>query len=361
MGLFEEVYQKYKNHEINIIEYFSRLQANREENVDDYAVYINKIAQENIFIDSFESILGDTSKKCIWICAFYALCIRYRRDKDFTKFKNLLDKYKVQFKSDNIYMMQRIVYTKSVKSSTTDIILALNLWKNIRDNYKKAPAYIQAYADLVATAFEDGVITKDKTEFSNLLKDIISQLEESLVEREHPKIYATLGRLYAFTNEYDKAISSINKAIDIEDSTLRDYSIRIGDYQSIIAKINIKKYYDHEMEKLLELKNEVQMIKSEVEKSKIENISFLGFFTALLSLIIGSIQIAQNTTAQQIIVIILVLCSGLVNVFGAFNLMLFSDKKRIFISLIMILIGMLGVYFSITHVPALFSIEVKLW
>ncbi|MCK9472016.1 MAG: hypothetical protein M0Q88_09735 [Bacilli bacterium] len=350
--ILEDLYNKFNNKKINLIDYLIKLHEIGKENLDLTVKYVTKLALMGIgFIEGIINIIDNNENPYqARFEAFYILCVYYRRLKEITKFSLLLDKYQDEFRNEDLYKMQKAVYLKTKNGCHDDLLHALSIWSTLENVYTKSPAFIQAFADTVALAFENDVLTVEKEDNRLLLDKAIKQIKEALWIREYSKYYATLGRLLAIQGEYEKTIEYINLAIDKEDSSNSDYAIRIGDYQNLLTSINIKRILK-ETKNLNTLRSDLEKIKNETEKAKFENLSFLGFFTALLSLIIGSIQLAQNAEFADIIRSILVLSGGLILALGAFNMILLKSKQQIIISIILFGIGLFIIILALTVVP----------
>lgn len=258
------------------------------EAVNDTAVESVLALADKDLVDDLTNILNDNHlSKGIRVIAFYTLCTRYRRMKEFTKFNNLLsDNYRI-FKDEEIYKIQKAYFLITYSNNKSQLLEAFNSWEYIDENYKRMPAFIQIYTDTVALCFENNLFDITKQKDHEILLNAINLINIAIKNRDYAKFYATLGRLQNCNREYEKAIVNIYKAIDKETPERSDYAIRISEYQLIITKIEISNYAENKLQELQTYKEEIKEIKDEFAKSKYDNLSFLGFFSAVISLIIG--------------------------------------------------------------------------
>lgn len=332
------------------------------EAVDDSAVKsVLALADVNL-IDKLTQILTcNEEDHGVRVIAFYILCTRYRRMKEFTKFSNLLNEYDNIFKNEEIYKIQKAYFYITYFCDKNQLMKAFNSWEYIDENYKKMPAFIQIYVDTVALCFENNLFDIKKQKDQEILVSAIELINIAIKNRDYAKFYATLGRLQNCNEEYDKAIMNINIAIDKEDVNRSDYAIRINEYELTIAKIKISNYTDNKLKELdkykAELdkyKEELSEMKDEVAKSKYDNLSFLGFFSAVISMIIGTIQTTSSTVLVEKYQVLIALAGTIIIAFGSLNLIMLKKdnlKYSVLTTLLMFVLGMSIIAVSIGIIP----------
>ena len=161
------------------------------------------------------------------------------------------------------------------------------------------------------------------------------------LEPDYAKFYATRAKIQCLRGFYDSAEKDVTMAIDKEDISANDYSIRVSDYLAIKMSINLNKAVEGV---LVDTKKEIQNIYDDVKKS---NLEILSFFVAVISFVIGSITLAKGVKTTEAIQLILVLASSLLIVVSGFTLLFDSRnkfKRFFFSSIIGILIFVLAVY-----------------
>lgn len=335
-----EMETKWRAEEEQIYSYLDAIYNFIGEENDDFVNYVTGIATvldtDTPLIRVLES--DDYSGGARFI-AFYALCIKYRRYKNYTKFKDIIERFYNLFKNEPIYWVQRAVYKKTFETDPEELNEALKLWNNIDERVKNMPAFVQAYADTVVLCFENKVLNIDYSKDEEILLETIESIEKAINKRIYPKFYSTLGRLLAIKGDYNLAIKKVKVAIDKEDSTCKDYSLRINEYELIIAQINIKKSYDQEINKLQQYAKDIQDLKSEIDKSKYDSLSFLGFFTALISFTMGTYQLIGDLDFVERVQLVLILCGAIILAFSGLRIILKTQRAGFIDLIFMILLG----------------------
>lgn len=233
------------------------------------------------------------------------------------------------------------------------------------------PAFIQIYTDTIALCAENNVkITNSKEEMDMLLRDAAAKLKIAIEIRDYPKFWATLGRIEGCLQMYSKAVASMNEAITKENSARQDYAIRISEYQLTIMKIdnakqNIRMHemldamntnmltVDAQMKEIDVQKKKIEELKEEISKLKYDNLTFLGFFSSIIALIIGSINtMLSQTGINEKYQLLIAITGALILSFGSLNLIIGGAiyKKN---ALIMFGIGFFLIVFSMVAVPFL--------
>ncbi len=172
--------------------------------------------------------------------AYYAVYTFYRRYSSHHIIDTLINDYSKQFEGfrfNNIALSQYYRFRFEDESNDSeDLSKAIKYAKlgveTISDNY----GVLLTYAELVAIALENGLMSRKKE-----LKYAVLCMEKAMqIKSDYPKAYAILGRLTAFAENTNKALLQIKKAIDLEDTQIKDAFLRINQYQSYITDIKIR-------------------------------------------------------------------------------------------------------------------------
>lgn len=292
MDKVNELIESYKTKHITLEECLSCYTDDTTYEFDILLTRLIDAVEEREFLEMLNNEDMDDS---IRYAALYALCIRYRRYKEFTLYYDILTNWRNEFSYKKSFLVLEAIFYKS-RNNKEDILIAFELWKSCQVDIENNPAMIQAYADTVAIAFENGHLDINTDENQKILTRSVYLIRRAIELKQYPKYYATLGKLLALKGDYDEAEKNVKIAMDKESSNGKDYAIRISDYQSVLAKISINRYSSNQMDKMLQISGDMEKIKSEIETSKFDSITFLGFFSAILSLIIGSVQIVSSQT-----------------------------------------------------------------
>ena len=269
----------------------------------------------------------------------YALLVNYtRRMKEDKKQKDLLDLYtSCNFKEPHVFynhlrLLRQLgqVYNQSPSERMEMLKLAETNKRELWDN-EGAP---HAFAEAVALVFElDDVADTPRfaDQRSEWLENALSAVDKVINEKpEYAKYYCTRARIYSLLGKYADALKDIDKAIDKEDISRKDYAIRIGNYESRGQQIRgkmeqtgaRKNFEDH-------MATETQKYQDELvareKETATKNMEFLGLFSGIVSFTIGSLTISGAIADQSIAAaagLIVVLMGALIAAFAGFGIIL---------------------------------------
>lgn len=271
--------------------------------------------------------------------ALYALLVNYtRRMKDDKTQKKLLDQYtSYKFQEHHVFYnhlrllrLLGMVYNQSPSERMEMLELAKINKRDLTENVGAA----HAFAEAVALVYElDDVADTPRfaDQRSEWLENAMSAVEEALVEKpDYAKYYCTRGRLRSLLGNYADALKDIDKAIDEEDTSRKDYAIRIGNYESRGQQIHgkmeqtgVQRHFEDYMA------SETQRYQNELvareKETATKNMEFLGLFSGIVSFTIGSLTISGAIADQSIAAaagLIVVLMGALIAAFAGFGIIL---------------------------------------
>lgn len=278
--------------------------------------------------------------------AFYGLVVYFRRYKIFSELEKIVGTYGNHFDSKPLFNVAMCTIYRN-KGSELDLQLALEYATRALERCNNHQGILQTYADTVAYILEQGYNIS-----SEILEKAIHCVNKAIIiDANYPKYYCTIGRLLIYKNEYIQAKHYILKAIDLEDSTQTDYAIRIADYQNYlqrcytnesIYKINIS--VENALNKITETKSSVE---EQIEKEKITYLQFLGFFTAIISFILTTIQLSINFEVIEASALIIMLLGVLIIAMTMFSILTGIKKIPSGLFFILIIMGILCLGFGI--------------
>lgn len=325
----------------------------------------------NVDIDSCLHELLDDDNDSVAFAAFCMLCEKLRRNMNHSAHKRILDEYAGRFCSHPFFNHARLLYyVDNYDYSMQDEIIELAR-KNVTDMPQNTGA-LHAFSDIVAKAFEYAWTYHCTSPQPNILDEGITAVDQAIYgDPDYAKYYCTKGRLLSFKNQYDEALSMVQKAIDFEDSEKSDYSIRISRYiyyqqqiqtraQNLLTEEHVNNYLNQKLEEYTQdiekrqgqLKSETEESAEKLRSSMIKSIEFVALFSGIVSFTIGSISIASNLAVISFAGaagLIIVLMGALLCVFSGFGVILHGFQKGtrsrnivVFISgLILSVIGLL--------------------
>jgi len=275
---------------------------------------------------------------------FFMLCTIYRKEKNYLKYEYILNEYKAKFDCYKSIKHLEVMIKLEKIDNEVKVKETLSLIEDLLNVSPENAGYLHNYSFCVANSFYESIYNKDEN--SKELEEAIEKIQKAIqLDERYAKFYATLGRLQILDGNFSKGRANINEAIKLE-SPGENYSIKIGEYQSYLAIGKIYEFMVDHNETYNKFKKEIEETKKELQKINTNNLEFLGFFTALISFTIGSINIISGQSFQEAARLILTLCGGLLIVFSGFGLLIGNSEKlksRIFIGLM----GLAVVYFSL--------------
>jgi len=271
--------------------------------------------------------------------ALYAMMVNYtRRMKADSVQKELLDLYiSCNFKEPHVFYthlrllrMLGQVYNQSPSERMEMLKLAE---VNKKDLYKNEGA-AHAFAEAVALVYElDDVADTPRfaDQRSEWLENAMSAADKVVNEKpDYAKYYCTRARIESLLGKYADALKDIDKAIDKEDISRKDYAIRIGSYESRGQQIRgkmeqtgVRKNFEDHM--AAETQRYQDELVAREKETATKNMEFLGLFSGIVSFTIGSLTISGAIAEQSIAAaagLIVVLMGALIAAFAGFGIIL---------------------------------------
>ncbi len=214
-----------------IIEFFLNLTDERER---DYELKMTKFVNQyevSVMEPLFLELLKDDSDMDISYKAFYCLNIMYRMRKDYRKLQSLMDDFSEQFKSHiTLNHLKALFLIES--DSLYDYSEILTMTYNDTIEFNNNAGFVHLFADVFATIVEGGGV-HDKDDFlGEWYQKALGAVNHAIeLDPEYAKYYCTKARILAINSEYIEAEAYVNKAISYENSSRKDYALRINQYQ----------------------------------------------------------------------------------------------------------------------------------
>ncbi len=310
-------------------EMIERLSGLPSEEARDFELRITRIANSGNRPQTkvvLEHILDGEESPHIRYAAFYSLHILLRRSKDFTLLDEFVTRWSTEFSGHPTFSHLTVMLaTERGLGRDRDEII-----NQAYENYVRFPRHagiVHMFPTVVATVCEDANETTLPALRDEWLGNAIQAVDQAIrLNGDYAKFYCTKARLLAIDGQFDESLRFIKVAIDNEDSSKNDYAIRLGDYQyyrlliqarrsqQLVAAdmeqsvTQLEKRQEEAAELVEEAMEQVKDAKSQLDGSMTKNLEFLGFFAALVSFTIGSIQVAvsfQPDSAARLIVILM--------------------------------------------------------
>ena len=309
------------------------------------------------FSDNLYLIVKSGEKIEVRFSAFYALLIIYRESQSLSKLIELVDEYGEEFVTFKLYNIVQSIYYRNkvilgnVEAGKQAIYYAEKACKEYRNN----PAVIHHYCETVAFLCEFGMNVSDK-----MLDAAIRRVNSAIqLYPNRALFYCTKGRLFALQGRFLDAETNILKAIDFERVNNSDGIMNVGKYNYHLSSVQLRHSKAELQRQTAEIteqinseRNRIDKLISKLDDSQTRYLEYLGFFAAVISYIMISIDVVVKVDDfSKAASLILLLGGSLSMVFSGFRSILSAengDKKTgskygLIIGIILIVIGLLVV------------------
>lgn len=239
---------------------------------------------------------ANKGEKDLLFSAFFALFTLYRRKHDLSKIDNLIENYKNLFLDYPLLAHVELLAEKMslVKPRDYDSLLQKSYKLTQKEEFKNHAGILHFYSELVASYYElesmSALEFKNDIEAQENLKRAKEYMGICLTNSsKYAKFHFTDGRIKLLLGEYDEAIQSLTRAKIKENPNRSDYSLVVGGYQDYILLSKQLKT----TEKINEKNNEIE---EQMRNLNANNIKIVSMFTALITLVIGNVNVASNST-----------------------------------------------------------------
>jgi hypothetical protein len=240
------------------------------------------------------------------------------------------------------YFRSRIALANPYNSSHPNLKGILELAREATETCEDHYLIRVNYGKAVARAYEDDLsFTHDIDTLPDGQLDLINNAIEVIdgaiaIKRDYGPAHAVRARLYALRGElqddidsnFEDARDSIKTAIQLEGSMAETSAARRREYTRIQREIRLREQTATTSQKVSQAAREVddlrENLQQTVDRYRRNTLSFIGFFAALITLAVTSIQIlsGQGGTLGDKAILIIVQAGALVFAFGAFGLLL---------------------------------------
>ncbi len=238
-GFSEETH---KNREFNTL--LQELIGISDETDNDFNIKIRKFVMkydESVVENKLLPLLRSREYEEIWFAAYYAAFTFYRRLGYVYKIHSLVNEFNdrfIDYRFNNVILSQHYSALFELEGrKPADLRKAVEYARIALEKISGNSGVMQNYADLITKGFELGVI-KDKKQLEHAIDRVKGAL---LINPDYPKYHCTLGRLLSFKKQFSEAITSIQKAISLENMETKDSFIRIVEYNKYIFDIKLRR------------------------------------------------------------------------------------------------------------------------
>ena len=313
-------------------------------------------------LDEYKAILENNNNDPILrFSAFYCLFLDYRR---FEKRYDLMSLVEHYLKNELTKKKQLSYLVYIVQSQYRKIRYLVN---SDKEDYRKALEYAEKaigeynsnrtndigcfnnFADIVLDSIrEKGTI--DNLDVNTAMRHVNTAINIRENERNLPpyaNYYCSKARLFLYQKNYPEANDMINLAISYEKTDNRDSMARLSNYHNVQLEIKTKEILSELETQVINVKDEYKEIHQKMDQQQVRYIEILGFFSAIIALIIGAISISLSTKDfRAASASIMILSGGLILGYIVLKI-LFSDHQKTGKVVFSILIAVFMIIFAI--------------
>jgi hypothetical protein len=247
--------------------------------------------------------------------AFFSLGTLYRRSRDTSLLIDLIDANREEFQDRGTFAhLEAMAFSQRDEPGDRDA--AFRFARKAREMLPRHPGILHSFAAISLKALDAGIVTDRES----ALAEARTALDEAMsAVPKYAKFEATLARWYLAGGRADEARSATLRAMDLEDSSHVDYSLRIADYISLMSTIELKQAQRTLEAQVDTVRNESERIRSEVGRFvtevQIRYLELLGFFSVIIGLVLSGVQIATGMLVEDAARILLVVAGAILVAF----------------------------------------------
>lgn len=281
-------------------------------------------------MEGLEGLIADEEQASRGFNALYVLLARHRRSLDASRYRQIYQRHAARFAS---------VPMRAVLDS--DLALLDPMGPNLVSALRHAESALAAYPEnlplvahharvLAEFAWSGGEV--DVTDLRAALDQVNRATEFS---PDRPRFRAVRAQLSALLGDFETALASIQRALDLEDSEQAGYAMRVVEYHRIRADVVLRRETEEMHRRLCEsterleasMKNQLYRVveetrqreQQEITRLRSETLGSLGLLAAVIAFIVSSTQIVDKLPVREALTLLAGVSGMLTLVFTAFG------------------------------------------
>ncbi|MCO6750293.1 hypothetical protein KQH21_19345 [Streptomyces sp. IpFD-1.1] len=281
-------------------------------------------------VAALEELIRDTADPLRAFNAFYILLARHRRALDGGRFRTPYLRHAGRFSA---------VPMRAVLES--DLALLDPMGPNLPAALRHAVTAVTAYPDNLALVAHHARVLAEygwsgAETSEDEVREALTQVERAVeISPDQPRYRAVRAQLAALLNDFDTALASIQRALDLEDSSRAGYAVRIVEFHRIRADIVLRRETEQNRTTLREtaerlersMEERVRRVaeetraheQKELTRLRSETLASLGLLAAVIAFIATGTQFAQDLPVREALRMLAGLAGMLTLVFTAFG------------------------------------------
>lgn len=279
--------------------------------------------------------------------ALYCLLAFLWQEREFERYRQLVDKYEGQFAGHLMLLTFRSQYYSSRGKSIPNIRLALEYATKAAKQAPHLPNVLHLFTGIVIELHE---VTGGKIEDSLLIEaEHAINKAIAIVDGKYARYFATKADLLGKSERFGEAKELIQKAIEVEPSGRNGYALRIGDYQQIRLKLE---FLEHS--RTLQIKQRESIEK--LEEVRLRVIELLGILSAIIAFLVTSIQVGKGLAFSEASRLMVISGGVILIIFSSYSIIFFRSRLRSSQMVVLFVGGlMVGVFYFLPEFVALIS------
>lgn len=287
------------------------------EEVGDWLMQLTRIVVATPEAEQFLEISRDgTANKQVRFAAFYGYAILVRRRKEYTQFREMVQRNGMQFSEHPMYLCLSAIAVQLGSDRTEDLRIALSKAEQalirMPDNFvvkNQVAEYLANLAEVDATVSQAQRLRA------------VDLAREAAATSQYPRYYQTVALAEMATGSYAEARRAIAKAIDLEPSSSSDFAIRIGDYNIVRIKIDTAE----SMERIHVVQGRAT---DEMRSLRSDMIQLLGVLAAVIALLTLTGQLATRMEFRDAAPLIATSAGAVLTIFAGLNFLVGNSSRN---------------------------------
>lgn len=333
-----------KTTEMILAEYrkeFTQLPEEHMRGYEKQIVVLSQKYEQDVVQEAMEHLLGNkTETDPVRYAAYCTLHTLHRRLRDKEKLRVLRFQHEKEFQEHpSALHFQLLSYVDLGEEIEGESVLIQAVESAGRMRGSAGAEHLTA--DLVVRFYKSNPHLRDTPRGREWMSTGLQAVERAIANDSYAKFHYTKARLLSMSGQYDRALHELQIAQDLEDSSRRDYALRMATYLTEANRIEgLQRSAEMEEELMRHTANldakqqtaerNIAEQMGKLDDSSVKNLEFLGLFAGIISFTIGGISIVASasqfsfTGAAGLLV---VLMGTLLEVFCGFGVILHGLGK----------------------------------
>ncbi|MFD6097852.1 hypothetical protein ACFVWN_25520 [Nocardiopsis flavescens] len=251
--------------------------------------------------------------------ALYGWLLRLRREERHDEYARVVNQYDKKFGTEPYFLTFRAIVARN-RGDRANLRRSIELSKEAARHLQDVAGVAHQLAAFMVDYFERNLDSLEKSEILEAERSVDHAIFLSSGRIAH--YFETKARLLVVGGNFEEARSSINRAIELEPRSTKDYHRRLTQYQTTRTKIDLMEQQDRWNEIQKENKRELVEFKS-------QQLQLLGVLAAIVALMATVGNIAARASAEDGFRLIQVMAGSVILVFSTFSLMSGGRISRI--------------------------------